>query len=245
MDEHKTLKSYSYPLDCNIQDLIPHEPICTEALNYVTPLLPREVLNHSLRVYLYAKYLQLHSPAHSDPTSPTFPDLYRSSSWPSLQLLFIASLFHDFGVSSICAHQPYRFEVCGADAAASFLLSHPAHASSEDAHRVWTAIALHTSPHIAERIDPFSRVMRLGPLVDFVDERRREFGVEKMWVEQVEQKLPRLGIEKCLGDVVVAQALQEPRKAPKGSWPGDLIRANQEREQGRGEMWKDGVNPEF
>ena len=37
--------------------------------------------------------------------------------------------------------------------------------------------------------------------------------------------LPRLEIEKELGDAVVRQALRERRKAPAASWPGDLVRA--------------------
>ena len=234
-----------HSLDYDIQNLISQDHLCANALDYVTPILPQAVLNHSLRVYLYAKNLLTHSLDYPDPSIPSFPVLSNNSDWPPPRLLFIASLFHDFGASSACNHKPFRFEVCGADAAASFLLSSTNVVSPEDAHRVWAAIALHTSPHIAERIDPFSRVMRLGPLMDFVEERRTKFGIDENWVEELEYKLPRLGIEKCLSDTVVVQAVQEPLKAPKGSWPGNLIRAHRDREAGKGEEWMHGVNPEF
>ncbi|EEB93572.1 hypothetical protein MPER_07748 [Moniliophthora perniciosa FA553] len=43
-------------------------------------------------------------------------------------------------------------------------------------HKVWTAIALHTSPGIAERIDPFTRLVRLGVNMDFSRTVRDEYG---------------------------------------------------------------------
>lgn len=45
------------------------------------------------------------------------------------------------------------------------------------------------------------------------------------YIEEIESVLPRLGVEKCLGDVVVRQALERPEKAPKVSWPNALLEA--------------------
>lgn len=44
-------------------------------------------------------------------------------------------------------------------------------------------------------------------------------------VRELERLLPRLEVEKELGDVVVQQARMTRSKAPGGSWPGDLLRA--------------------
>ena len=47
-------------------------------------------------------------------------------------------------------------------------------------------------------------------------------------MDVIRWKLPRLEIEKDLGDAVVRQALEDSQKAPKASWPGDLVRAKRE-----------------
>jgi hypothetical protein len=55
----------------------------------------------------------------------------------------------------------------------------------------------------------------------------------------MDEELPRLDIEKELGDAVVRQALDRPEKAPPASWPGDLVRATKEDPE-----WE-GVNKAF
>ena len=101
-----------------------------------------------------------------------------------------------------------RFEVCGADAAAEHLRKFKV--NEADIHEVWTAIALHTSPGIAERITALARFMRLAVIVDFdklaewpwVD--KSELGIdEKSYRRSVEEHFPRLDVEKGLGDIVV------------------------------------------
>lgn len=43
----------------------------------------------------------------------------------------------------------------------------------------------------------------------------------------VRWKLPRLEVEKDLGDAVVRGAEKEAMKAPAASWPGDLVRGEE------------------
>jgi hypothetical protein len=86
---------------------------------------------------------------------------------------------------------------------------------------VWEAIALHTSPHIAERRGPVTRLTRLGV--------RGDFGLDTVTENErrvIEEAYPRLDVEKHLGDAVLEQALRKPEKAPRNSWPASLVRAH-------------------
>ncbi|OAP54997.1 hypothetical protein AYL99_10697 [Fonsecaea erecta] len=170
--------------------------------------LPLTIVHHSLRVYLLANWLAERE----------------KSEWAGSDLLFVACVCHDIGASQ--AHNgPQRFEVEGADAAANLLRRHSR--SEAEAHEVWTAIALHTSPGIAERITPLARLVRLGVLIDFRPAIKAQLEAGT-YAETIEAKLPRLEIEKVLGDAVVQQAVQNPAKAPAASWPNNLYRSHLE-----------------
>ena len=128
---------------------------------------------------------------------------------------------------------PQRFEVCGADAAAEHLRKFKV--NEADIHEIWTAIALHTSPGIAERITALARYVRLAVLMDFnklgespwVDKSELEIN-EEGYRRSVEEHFPRLEIEKVLGDIVVEQGMRQPTKAPASSWAGIMVRAAKE-----------------
>lgn len=137
-----------------------------------------------------------------------------------------------------------RFEVCGADAAAEHLWKFDI--NNADVQEVWTAIALHTSPGIAERITPLARFLRLAVLMDFgelgkspwITESELEVN-EEGYRRSVEEQFPRLSAEKVLGDVVVGQGMRQPTKAPASSWAGIMVRAAKEEPE-----WE-GVNKAF
>ena len=139
-------------------------------------------------------------------------------------LLFVTALFHDMGTSS--SHDgEQRFEICGADAAAKFLRSH----AFDEAfvREVRVAIAVHTSPGIAEFLTPLSRALRQAVLLDFGRPGEGDAGlVDSRTVDRAEAQFPRGGIEKVLGDTVVEQGLRRPGKAPKVSWPGVMVAAS-------------------
>ncbi|MGQ4512781.1 HD domain-containing protein [Streptomyces sp. DW26H14] len=133
-------------------------------------------------------------------------------------LLFYACVLHDLGTAD--AHDgPSRFEVEGADAAAELLAAQGV--GSAEIDQVWEAIALHTSPHIAERRGPLALLTRLGVLADF----QGPGADHSQLVAETERAYPRLDIERELTDAVVSQALRKPEKAPEHSWPGGLLRA--------------------
>lgn len=115
-----------------------------------------------------------------------------------------------------------RFEVEGGDAAVKFLSQFDV--EDKDKHDVWTAIACHTSPGIAERIGELARLVRLAVVTDF-GRRTEVWDVLEPLRKDLEGAYERVGIEKVLGDAVVEQAKRKPGKAPMVSWPGVMYRA--------------------
>lgn len=195
-----------------VDSYVPATPLSQRAWELAQKTLPQPLLNHSLRVFIFAKWL-----AEREQSSLVADER-------QLDLLFVASICHDFGATDEHNGQE-RFECCGADAAVSFLGTQAV--SQQDAHAVWTAIALHTSPGIAERIDPFTRLVRMGVLLDFRKATRDKLGAT-IYFDEIVRAVPRADIEKHLGDAVVAQALENADKAPAASWPGVLLRSHLE-----------------
>ncbi|KAK3985055.1 hypothetical protein QBC44DRAFT_251401 [Cladorrhinum sp. PSN332] len=218
-----------------VRSLVPNHPACTEALALAKSSLPASILYHSFRVYFYAQaFMTIFQ--DSDPTDPTPGCIARAEP----HVLFVACMLHDIGTASVYDSVPERFEVVSADAAARLLRSHDV---PEPAVRdAWLAMSLHTSPGIAERLGGTVRALRLAVRADFgsYPQPPAEYlpgGTEAIGV--IRWQLPRLEIEKELGDAVANQAISEPQKAPKASWPGDLARAKKE------DPGWDGVNRGF
>ncbi|RHW30130.1 HD domain-containing protein [Oceanobacillus profundus] len=65
-----------------------------------------------------------------------------------LELLYISALFHDLGLTKKYSSADLRFEVDGANAARSFLQQYKI--PNDSIQLVWDAIALHTTPGVAE-----------------------------------------------------------------------------------------------
>ncbi|KAB8228963.1 uncharacterized protein BDW43DRAFT_289875 [Aspergillus alliaceus] len=204
----------------DIPKCIPDDELSQGAYTLARSHLPPPILNHSVRVFLLADWVAQRE----------------QSEWASADrrsLLCVACILHDIG----CAREfdgPQRFEVEGADAAADYLRQHKT--PDADVREIWQAIALHTSPGIAERISSLARLVRQAVLTDFGKELDKERHGARCTAEEL---FPRLGIEKLLGDTVVDQALRQPEKAPAASWPGILLRAKREFPE-----W-DGVNKAF
>ena len=218
-----------------IPDCIPSDLLCQSAYTFAAKHLHPSILAHSLRVFLHARHIL------------ALPSTVSGVHWEidkahAETMTFIAAMFHDMGTTAAC-NGPERFEVEGADAAATFLTGR---LDEKDIHAVWTAVALHTSSGIAERIAPLARLIRVAVLVDFD---RPGLRTELQAVElsrSLEATYPREEIEKVLGDAVVAQIRSKPEgkerlwKAPANSWPGNLWRGEME-----GAYDEDGVNLYF
>ncbi|MER7944426.1 HD domain-containing protein [Streptomyces sp. NPDC094458] len=175
------------------------------AYAYVRSVLRPAILHHSVRVWFLADHL-----SRSEEIDAR-----------EREALAVACLFHDAGTAD--RHDgPQRFEVEGADAARIFLSRHRWPAPL--VQKVWEAVALHTSPGIAERMGTLPRLVRLGVLADF----GAPGVIDADGDERLASSLalfPRMEIETVLGNAVVAQALRCPEKAPSSSWPGGLLAA--------------------
>ena len=80
------------------------------------------------------------------------------------ELLYAASMFHDFGLTRLYEDSQLRFEVDGANAARDFLRGHGI--SERDIETVWNAVALHTTPGIPQFMRPEIALVQAGAGMD-------------------------------------------------------------------------------
>jgi hypothetical protein len=163
------------------------------------------VANHSFRSYLFAVLLAEHEGLR--PAADFEPDL-----------LFFACVLHDLGTSPV-AGGAQRFEVDGADMAAKFLTDNGADARGVDL--VWEAIALHSSPGIAERRGPLAYLTRRGVGIDFGS--GSEFITDAQG-QAVHARYPRLRMVTSLIGEIIRHAGRSPQNAPRYSIAGELVR---------------------
>ena len=162
------------------------------------------IFNHSVRSFFFAQLLAAHEGRIAD------SDYDR-------ELLFAATVMHDLGTGGLAPGRA-RFEVEGADLAAQLLREHGA--AEADVDRVWEAIALHTSPGIAERRGLLCYLTREGVGVDF----GRNAEVAAAWAVQIHAAYPRLGMARALTDAIVAHAARSAAAAPPYTLAGELAR---------------------
>ena len=189
---------------------LPGTPLADAVINLIRPVETPSVFNHSIRSYLFARLVagRLGLTAGHD---------YHDD------LLFAACAMHDLGVASDGPHSQ-RFEVEGADRAAAFLIDHGV--SAADADQVWQAIALHTSPGIAERRGTLCVLVREGVALDFGGPMGADHldAVTDEQADTVHAAYPRLEMIRSLTDAIVAQAAKNPKNAPRYTIPGEFLR---------------------
>ncbi len=105
------------------------------------------LFNHSSRVYLFGALAGRQRDLTFDP-----------------ELLYAAAMFHDVGLMPSHSSAHLRFEVDGANAARDFLASHRVDPS--DIEKVWTGIALHTTPGVPEFMHPVIALTTAGVEMD-------------------------------------------------------------------------------
>ncbi|MFI6703840.1 HD domain-containing protein [Streptomyces sp. NPDC050509] len=76
------------------------------------------------------------------------------------ELLYLAAMFHDVGLNEEFRTSGRRFEVDSADEARRFLHLHGL--PEDSVRRVWTAIALHTTPGIPQYMEPEVALVTAG-----------------------------------------------------------------------------------
>ncbi|MFJ9037884.1 HD domain-containing protein [Streptomyces sp. NPDC102406] len=126
---------------------IPDSALAKEATELVRDTAGPLLYDHSRRVFLFGALRGRHRELTFDP-----------------ELLYVAALFHDLGLTPRYAASRQRFELDGAEAAQDFLLRHGL--PPERARTAWTAVALHTTPEIPYRMEPEVALVTAGVEVD-------------------------------------------------------------------------------
>jgi hypothetical protein len=101
------------------------------------------VYDHSRRVFLFGSLQGRNRGLSFDP-----------------ELLYIGAMFHDVGLNAEFRGSGRRFEVDSAGEARRFLQGH--RVPEDSVRRVWTAIALHTTPGIPEFMEPEVALVTAG-----------------------------------------------------------------------------------
>jgi hypothetical protein len=128
---------------------IPDTRLVADATELVRTDAPPLLFHHSRRVYLFGMLWGRLRGLAPDP-----------------ELLYVGAMFHDLGLTEKYRRKDQRFEVDGADQAREFLAARGI--SGEDARRVWTAIALHTTPGIPEHMEPEVALVNAGVATDVI-----------------------------------------------------------------------------
>jgi len=138
---------------------IPDSPLAKEATQLLREHSTDLLFNHSMRVYLVAAQQGHQLKRHFDP-----------------ELLYIAAVFHDFGLLKKFSSPDDRFEVDSANVARQFLKKHGI--PEEKIRVVWEAIALHTTPGITQYMDPEVALLYSGVGLDVLGKGFDEFPTE-------------------------------------------------------------------
>jgi hypothetical protein len=186
---------------------VPAGPLAEAALTIVRSSESAAVANHSLRSFYFADLLAAHEGCHQEPGYDR-------------GLLFAATVMHDLGTGAL-AQGEARFEVEGADLAAAVLREHGV--AEDDVDRVWEAIALHTSPGVAERRGLLAYLTREGVGIDF----GRHPEIASAWASAIHAAYPRLDMVRSLVDAIVERAARSPAAGPRYSIGGELLRERQ------------------
>jgi hypothetical protein len=122
---------------------VPDTKLAADATGLVRDVTTDLVYDHSRRVFFFGSLQGRRRGLSFDP-----------------ELLYIGAMFHDLGLNEQFRRDGRRFEVDSANEARKFL---HAHGVPEDSvRRVWTAIALHTTPGIPEFMEPEVALVTAG-----------------------------------------------------------------------------------
>jgi hypothetical protein len=186
---------------------LPAGPLARASLAAATATESKPIADHSIRSFLYARLLADQEGSRKDAAYDE-------------DLLFAACVLHDLGLGTL-ATGAARFEVEGADLAASLLARHGV--TAPDADRVWEAIALHSSHGIAERRGLLAYLTYKGVFTDagrFTD-------LPAVQREAVRTAYPRPAGDTSVRDAIVDHAARSPAAAPPYSIAAELLRQRQ------------------
>jgi hypothetical protein len=122
---------------------VPDTKLAREATELVRDTTTELLYHHSRRVFWFGSLQGRNRGIGFDP-----------------ELLYIGAMFHDLGLGPRFHDSGRRFEVDGADEARRFLQGR--RVPEDSIRRVWTAIALHTTPGIPEFMEPEVALVTAG-----------------------------------------------------------------------------------
>jgi hypothetical protein len=183
---------------------LPTGSLADASLALVRQSVSTEIAEHSIRSFLFARLIaeqegSLHDAAYDQ------------------DLLFAACALHDLALGRLGTGKA-RFEVEGADLAASALTEHGVPAADVD--RVWEAIALHSITGIADRR---GLLTYLTHNVIFLDAGRfTDLDAERL--QQVYAVYPRPASGAFILNAIVEHAARSDAAAPPYSMAAELLR---------------------
>lgn len=183
---------------------LPTSTLADAALSLVRDTVSTPIVDHSLRSFYFARLTAEHEGSLTDAA-------YDEG------LLFAAVVMHDLGLGTLAQGQA-RFEVEGADLAASLLTEHGIPAPDVD--RVWEAIALHSSVGLADRLGLLTYLTHKGVFTD--GGRVSELPADAL--EPVRVAYPRPVDDRSIRDAIIAHARRSPAAAPPFSIAAELLR---------------------
>ncbi|HEY3712093.1 MAG TPA: HD domain-containing protein [Amycolatopsis sp.] len=122
---------------------VPDTKLAREATELVRDTTTELLYHHSRRVFWFGSLQGRNRGLSFDP-----------------ELLYLGAMFHDLGLGQRFHDSGRRFEVDGADEARRFLQGR--RVPEDSIRRVWTAIALHTTPGIPEFMEPEVALVTAG-----------------------------------------------------------------------------------
>ena len=183
---------------------LPTGPLADASLALVRRSVSTEIAEHSIRSFLFARLIaeqegSLHDAAYDE------------------DLLLAACLLHDLALGPL-GEGKARFEVEGADLAASALTEHGVPAADVD--RVWEAIALHSIAGIADRRGLLTYLTHKGIFTDAG--RFTDLDAERL--QQVYAVYPRPAGAAFILNAIVEHAARSDAAAPPYSMGAELLR---------------------
>ncbi|MEW2569422.1 HD domain-containing protein [Streptomyces sp. NPDC047070] len=122
---------------------VPATQLVREATELIRDTTDELIYHHSRRVYFFGSLQGRERDLGFDP-----------------ELLYLGAMFHDVGLNREFHDSGRRFEVDGADEARRFLRAHGV--PEDSVRRVWTSIALHTTPGIPQFMEPEVALVTAG-----------------------------------------------------------------------------------
>jgi HD domain len=171
----------------------PDSRLARQAEELCRELSTPSLANHCLRVYLWAALLGSRDRLRYD-----------------AELLFVAALLHDLGLTDAYVDSPRRvscFAVEGGLAAREWSLEHGF--DRDRAGRLADAISLHVNPHVGVEQGAEAHLLTAGAALDVIGARYRELG--RPLVTAGLERYPRLGFKREMDERSRRAARRGPR----------------------------------